>query len=551
MGRAGILCDLERKWLLHMLKRPKNLGLMFEWHAGRSRQLTVHLDRPLDIEGPDGPLFYNGRALADLVAEASGWLRAAGVGRGDHVAVVKPNHFDMIVLAAAAARIGAVAALVSAADTPHHHAALLDRIRPVVSIISSDVLERAASAGLDLRGHGTTIVLGRDADPARADELDLKSLRGKPVPKPDPAPDDAPMFITHTSGTTGVPKLVVHSATSNHYASRLELTPFPVIVNRRSDTTLVSISFAHSRSLAWIGAQLKWAPAKVVVASRYEPESVEKVFEQHLPTTVEATPNVYQRWKVLAERRPELFAHVRFYLNTFDLMHPSTVRTFLNASSRRLPVWAQSWGQSEVGPIAGALYTRAMVRRRGVASTNNVGWSVPWLIRTRVVDPETGEPVRRGRTGILMSRSRSRCIDYLGETDRHELKSAGEWWNTGDLGYKDLLGRVRFVDRAVDEIPGLSGTELESILLDRIPNAIEVIVLGVSGSAPLPVLSLDGGSISDAEWRAATKGLPAMADPVVIAWEDLPRTSTWKVRRGALRRSLVGTELGDGVSTWT
>ncbi|MFE3716122.1 hypothetical protein ACFXOX_23655, partial [Bacillus subtilis] len=259
----------------------------------------------------------------------------------------------------------------------------------------------------------------------------------------------------------------------------------------------------------------------------------------------------YQRWQTLVESKPELFASVRLYVNTFDLMHPSTVRAFLAASRRRFPLWAQCWGQSEVGPIAGTIYTRAMVRKVGSAATNTIGWSVPGLMRTKVVDPDTGRRVRWGRKGVLLSCSESRCIDYLGETDRHEFKQAGKWWNTGDMGYKDSLGRIHFVDRAVDEIPGMSGTELESILLDRLTGVSEVVVLGVKGQDPIPVLCYDECEFDKVQWAAVVSDLPRMAEPVVVSWDDLPRTSTWKIRRAQLRQRLVGAEHGHGVAKWT
>ncbi|GAB3210265.1 class I adenylate-forming enzyme family protein [Nocardia tengchongensis] len=535
-----------------MTPRPKNIGAVFDWHAAQKRQTVVYLDRPMDITPHDTSVRYDGAALANLVAEVSGWLYAAGVRRGDRIAVVKENHFDMIMLVAAAARIGAVAAAISGGNLPEHLAPLLERVSPKLTVFSRSVLERAAQVHPHLLEVPNSLVLApAGVEKLHPDHLTVDDLRGSTVPVANLAADDEPMFITHTSGTTGVPKLVVHSARSNYYGSRLELNRLPMVVNRHTDVSLVSISFAHSRSQAWIGAQFKWAPAKLVAVGSHSPDVVERMFEQHRPTTVESTPAVYQRWQTLVESKPELFASVRLYVNTFDLMHPSTVRAFLAASRRRFPLWAQCWGQSEVGPIAGTIYTRAMVRKVGSAATNTIGWSVPGLMRTKVVDPDTGRRVRWGRKGVLLSCSESRCIDYLGETDRHAFKQAGKWWNTGDMGYKDSLGRIHFVDRAVDEIPGMSGTELESILLDRLTGVSEVVVLGVKGQDPIPVLCYDECEFDKVQWAAVVSDLPRMAEPVVVSWDDLPRTSTWKIRRAQLRQRLVGAEHGHGVAKWT
>jgi hypothetical protein len=111
---------------------------------------------------------------------------------------------------------------------------------------------------------------------------------------------------------------------------------------------------------------------------------------------------------------------------------------------------------------------------------------------------------------------------------------------------------VKLVDREVDMIPGSSGLELEDQLLDRIPRATEVIVLPAPDGDPVPVISTaDGKPISAEEWRAATAGLRKLADPVLIPWDEFPRTATWKVKRLELReRVLPGTQpLGTG--HWT
>ncbi|WP_328916605.1 MULTISPECIES: class I adenylate-forming enzyme family protein [unclassified Streptomyces] len=519
-----------------MKKPPKNLGLLFDWHAEQSRTTKLILDRPFDI-APEAGADYDAAALAGLVREASGWLYAAGARKGDRIAVVKRNHFDMILLAAAAARIGATAATISGANYPEHLAVMLKRLDPSVTLITSQVLEEADRVGVDLTSFGRTVLIdGAAADPG-AGLLTIDGLRGSATPTLDLRADGELMMITHTSGTTNTPKLVAHTADSCRAGTRLELLPMPLAVNGPKDVSLSSISFAHSRAYAWAMAQLRWAPKALVIASSHEVEDLERVLDRVRPTTIEATPNVFQRWVPLVRRRPELFARVRYYMNTFDLMHPSIARPFVNASKRRLVLWGHSWGQSEVGPMAGFGYTRGQINRRAASggNMNMMGNSWPGLVSVKAADPETGAPVKHGQVGVLFAKSKSICVDYVGESDRHAEKLKDSWWNTGDVGYKDALGRIHFVDRAVDAIPGGSATELESELLDRIENAVEAIVLTRGDRSPVPVISLDGPDLSAEEWAEATRGLPPLEAPVFIPWDRLPRTSTWKVRRKELR----------------
>jgi acyl-coenzyme A synthetase/AMP-(fatty) acid ligase len=529
---------------------PKNLGLLFDWHAAKSRQTQLVLDRPFDIS-PTAGTEFDGISLARLVENASAWLYAAGLREGGRLGVIKKNHFDMILLSAAAARIGAVAATISGANQPHHMQEMLSKLKPQLLLIESDILASAALGGFDLSTFCRTVLIDAPIGSNQAGLASLRDFEGAPVPVVNVQPDDAPMMITHTSGTTSTPKLVVHSANSNRAGTRLELLPLPFAINKVTDTALSSISFAHSRAYTWTAAQFYWAPAKLVVLSSHSASDAERMFETHRPTTVESLPNVFQHWLPLVRRRPELFSQVRYYLNTFDMNHPSIVRPFLEASRHANAMWALSWGQSEVGPIAGAPFSLRKINRLALDPSKNHmnALGIPWpgLIRAKVVDPDTGRKCQPGQVGVILVKSRSLCLDYIGESDRYWAKRTGSWWNTGDVGFMDRLGRVHFIDRAVDEVPGASATEIESVLLDRIPRAVEVVILTRGASEPQPVVCTADNILTDAEWREASVGLPEMAPPVLVSWDSLPRTSTWKVRRKELRESVFSTEIDNTV----
>ncbi|MBF6436583.1 class I adenylate-forming enzyme family protein [Nocardia cyriacigeorgica] len=538
------------------MARPINFGLLFDRMAEQPVASQFHLDRPFAI-APDRGILYSTAALADLVAQTSGWIAAAGVRPGDRVAVIQDNHFDILLTSAAAIRMGAVPAQIAAANGPDALRALLARLQPALVVTSTDVVSRILKAGSDLLAGVRTVVLDSPGTPVDRTEWPVGAIALDDVRGAAPAPvhsieHDVPMMMTHTSGTTGVPKIVVQSARTLVEASRLELLRLPFVVSKRKDTVLSSISFAHWRAVTWMVAQARFAPAKLVLVADNDPDRVGEVLRTHRPTSVEACPNVFQRWRSLTDTHAEELSQVRLYISTFDMVHPPTVRAFLNASRRRLPLWVASWGQSECGPISSAIFTRRRLRRTGVPVTNDVGWTVPTVARVRIVDQETGQRrgIGRARQGLMLASTKGRCLDYLGENDRHDRKRNGMWFNTGDVGYRDWLGRIRLVDREVDVIPGMSALELESTLLDRLRHATEVTVLGVPGRLPLPVLCLDR-ELDAAEWADAVRDLPPLDQPVVLPWAELPRTATWKVRRHALRASVLGTDETYGTGRWT
>ncbi|WP_344286558.1 class I adenylate-forming enzyme family protein [Streptomyces synnematoformans] len=534
---------------------PMNIGALFDWHAGLKRQTAAWLDRPFDI-APAGGVHYDAEALAALVRDFAGRLYAAGARPGDRVAIIKENHLDITLAAASAARIGALPATIAGVGAPEAHRKMIERLDPSVVVVSPAVLARADAAGVKLGGPEIRfLVLGEPGPGAPEGALTLGDLEGAPEAPVQLRGPDEPMLIMHTSGTTGVPKLVVHSGTSLlGGAAKLERIRFPLLASNRSTVYASSISFAHGRTVTWLMGQFTLAPEKLVAISRHDPDNAARVLAEHRPTTLEACPNIFQRWESLAHRRPELFHRVRMYVGTFDAVHPRTVRTFLGVSRRRLPLWGQSWGQSEAGPICAAVYTRRMLRRTtdAKAVTSLIGRPMPGFAKVRVVDVETGEPVRRrGEPGMMLVASSGRCLDYLGESDRYREKATGRWWNTGDIGERTKGGQFKLIDREVDVIPGMSGIELESILLDRLPDVSDVTVLGTPGEKPVPVLSLDGDELDPQAWQRATADLPELGEPRVIPWEDVPRTATWKVRRLELREKVLGSTGTIGTGRWT
>ncbi|MEU4767507.1 class I adenylate-forming enzyme family protein [Actinosynnema sp. NPDC023794] len=516
--------------------KPHDMGTLFDEVAARGTHTTVHLDRPFDIlpTGYGPGVDYTVPQLAGLVREAAAWLYEAGARRGDRVAVVKRNHYDYDLLACAAVRIGAVPALLSDHLPDDVLEILLKRLDPAVL-----VTDRVPPVGLARR----VLSLG----PPVPGALTLDDVRGARVPAPRRRRDDDPLVVNHTSGTTGVPKLVVHTTrTIVRRLARFEAVRWPVIGVRRDDVVANAGCYAHGRTFCWTASVFCLAPRKIVVLS--DPESAAPVLARHRPTTVEALPSAYVRWQPLAARPDNPFRDVRLFVSAHDAMHPPAIRAMLHASRRRRPLWMQGWGQTETGPLTFRFFTRRALDRSPDA--RDLGRPVPGRTRLRVVDPVTLTPVPRGHSGLVLARTAARCAGYVGEQDRWHAKNTGAWWNTGDLGVLTRGGAVRLLDREVDAVPGLSCLRVEDLVEDRLPEVVECVVLGTPGRPPIPVL-VTSGPLDPMAWRHAVADLPAMADPHVLAWDDVPRTGTGKVRRLDLLTRLAGTAATHGSGRWT
>jgi acyl-coenzyme A synthetase/AMP-(fatty) acid ligase len=338
---------------------------------------------------------------------------------------------------------------------------------------------------------------------------------------------------------------VVHStATIIGALARVEATPTPISL-RGTDTVANLSAYAHGRTFCWTASALSLAPRRVLVLSGTDPDLVDPVLRAHPPTVVEALPATYVRLQPLTTRLDNAFRAVRLYLSTYDAVHAPTVRAYLTASTRRRPLWLQGWGQSETGPITFRFLTRR------VEDLRDLGRPVPFRTRLRVVDPDTLVPVPRGRPGVVQVRTPARCLGYVGEDERFAGKCADDWWNTGDLAVVGPTGRVRLLDREVDRVPGMSCLAVEDTVEDRIAEVVECVVLGRPDGPPLPVVVTTDGTLDRPTWADAVADLPTMADPLVLAWDDLPRTGTGKVRRTALLAALTGSTATAGSGRWT
>jgi acyl-coenzyme A synthetase/AMP-(fatty) acid ligase len=530
--------------------KPYDMGTLFDECAERGVPTVVRLDRPFDI-APGGGTGYDVPALAALVREASGWWYAAGARPGDQVAIVKDNHWDYALLSCAAIRLGAVPAQIADSMSAPALATLLGRLQPVVLVTSSAVARRCTESGVDIRRLART-VLSLDEPLPGIPAVD--DVRGAPPAAHVRPREHAPLVVVHTSGTTGVPKLVVHStATVIGKLARLESVRLPVLATRREDVLASANAWAHGRSFCWTASVFCLGPRSISMLTGADPDLADPVLRAAPPTVVEATPANYLRLQPLLSRLDNAFRDVRLFVSTYDAIHPPTVRDYLGASRRRSPLWMQGWGQSETGPLTFRFFTRGSVGRHGDRhpSTRNLGHPLPGRTRLRIVEPETLRPVPRGAPGVVLAATAATCLGYVGEDDRWSAKRDGRWFNTGDIGVRCRNGSLVLLDREVDHAPGLSCLEIEDVVADRLPEVIECVVLTTRGGPPLPVAVTEDGALDRAAWAEAVRDLPPLPDPVALRWDDVPRTATGKVRRAELLATLRDGARPHGSGRWT
>lgn len=228
---------------------------------------------------------------------------------------------------------------------------------------------------------------------------------------------------------------------------------------------------------------------------------------------------------------------MKYFSSTFDAIHPRTMSRLLKSSQRRGALFFQIYGQSEVGPAVGRPYFRRSAHR---ANGRCVGWAMPvGCAKVRVVSREGKRPSERN-PGFIEVAWDGLAQTYFAEQERYDENRNGKWWRTGDVGYFTRLGCLHMLDREVDMIPGVrSSLEVEDLVLSRLDEVSELVVVRGPDSAAVPVLSTHDDTPLDRErWRTAVVDFPQLADPVQLPEAELPRTATLKVQRVALARRL-------------
>jgi len=506
-------------------KRGLSLGTLPEIAAARNSSTPLTLDHDMDVL-PEAGRHLTAGELAGHTDDLAGRLWAAGVRPGERVAIYKTANFDAWVLATAVARIGAVPVMLSPALDGATVGALLDRLDQ--PNLLSDMPKLDAMADVPVADLTKRVIVVAGSRPGVAS---LTELAGAPRVRPVCGGPDEPAMITHTSGTTGIPKLIVH--TPRTIAVRLRPQWWLLSLMRKRETVAISIPFVHSRMTAAMALVLLKAFPTVLTR---DSDKVVELFAEHRPGFIEALPNSMLEWEKIADDPRNPLGSVRYFSSTFDAIHPRTISRLLNASDRRIPMFLQIYGQSEVGPTVGRPYFRRSAHK---ADGRCVGFHLPRSARVRVVSREGKRPSEKN-PGYIEVKWKGLAKTYFGEQERYDANLNDGWWKTGDVGYRTRLGCVHMLDREVDMIPGVrSSLEIEDLVLSRLEELSELVVVPGPKSEPIPVICTDEDRPLDQDrWRAAVADFPQLADPIQLSQAELPVTATMKVKRIELSRRL-------------
>ena len=521
---------------------------------------------------PQAPALVSGTERLDFAAvkaRTDGFARALlglGIAHGDRVALLCSNRSEWVVVAGAAAKLGAPVAAISTFSSPRELAyslehsgakslVMLSRFRdrhflqalgelcPELARRPPGALQSAALPALR-----TVVVLDGDAPPgtfgpaeflARGAGVDAAALARAQAAV---TPDDV-CFILYTSGSTAAPKGVT-------------LAHGPLLANGFDIGERQHLTAADR---LWLAVPLFWAfgsanamPAIMthggcmVLQEVFDPGAALALIERERCSVYYGMANMA---RALLEHPDHPGRRLGAMRTGLTIGPPEDITLTIQAlgAAQLCTVYGstETYGNCAVTDAHDPLALRLATQ----------GLPLPGMT-IRAVDPATRAPLPPGEIGELAVRGYTTPgYFHAPDLDAQAFDAAG-WFLTGDLGSIEPDGRVRFRGRLKEMIKtggvNVAPLEVEYVLLQH-PDIVQAHVVGVPDRLKGEIVAAAVELRADAEPDAAAitafcrERLASYKVPTRFAFRaagEFPRTPTGKIHKPGLRQELAS----DGTS---
>jgi acetyl-CoA synthetase len=462
--------------------------------------------------------------LQDLANQAAHVLRAAGVSRGDRVAVVLPPTPETAAIFFATWKLGAILLSMSVLYGDEGIRHRLSDAEPAVLVTDRANAERFADAGalVLVLDDGEGLLAGAPTDPIAVET----------------AADD-PAQLYYTSGTTGLAKGIVHA--HRYLLAHEEFTYCHEVQGGERFHGMGE--WAWAAGIAPLLGPWRLGAVQYVFQRRggFDPHEQLAFLSRHAVTNVFTTPTAMRSMMGIADAGTRYPCAFRRVCSAGEPLNPEAIRWFREQYGLTV---LDFYGLTESYPLV-ANYPFMEVRE-GSMGRPMPGWEVAIL-------DEDERPIGVGERGEICLRARSNPHYPLGYWRNEEAARetfGGEWFHTKDAASCDPEGYYWYEGRADDVIISagyrIGPFEVESACLEH-PAVHEAAAVASPDERRGTVVKAfvvvaDGYASSDAlaeEIKAFVREhLSAYAYPRRIEFVDeLPKTLTGKIRRIELRQA--------------
>jgi long-chain acyl-CoA synthetase len=463
----------------------------------------------------DGTMSY-----AEFGREVGRWrarLSAAGVAKGDRVALLAGNSADFAAVHVATIGMGAISVPLNHEAPPRELVPQLESVDPAAIFVDADA--ESAWAAVDSPLVGRRVKVSEDRDDAGED------------PGVVAVSSDDPALLLFTSGTAGTPKAAILTH-GNLLSSLQSILSLPVDLVGERHRYLAVIPLFHVFGVHMV-VHLALITGGALVLENYEnAKRMMELIRTTRPTVVAGPPALWQR--ILAQGGQATdFASVKLAGSGAAPLPPKLA---VEVEGQLGLVLNDGYGLTETSAVAASTI--------GVDDPpiGSVGLLMPG-IEARIVETD-GTECLTGDPGELWLRGPMISPGYWGESMAHASRTEDGWLRTGDTAVVDENGFLAIVGRLKDLVI-VSGfnvypAEVEAVLLDH-PKVAQVGVVGEpaesTGEAVVAfVVPAAGSTLEDTElWEFCRERLARYKVPhrFVIA-EQLPLGPTGKLRRNQL-----------------
>ncbi len=485
---------------------------------------------------------YTYEALDAAIDDVARSLIAAGMVKGDRVAVWAPNRWEWVLLQYATARIGVILVNVNPAYRTHELQYAINQsgsrmlfavptfktsdYRNMVDSVRDELTRLERVVYFDTEDWTEFMAVASDAAALAAREVTLSF-------------DDA-INIQYTSGTTGSPKgatLTHHNILNNAFfvGEGCRLTDH--------DRVCIPVPFYHCFGMVMGNlACTTHGSTMVIPAPSFDPAATLRAVSDERCTSLLGVPTMFIAELALADFASYDLSSLRTGIMAGSPCPTEVMRRCIN--DMHMSEVTICYGMTETSPVSTQTAFDDPVEKR----VSTVGRVTPH-VEVKIVDPN-GLVVPRGVKGEFCTRGYSVMLGYWENPEKTaEAVDEAGWMHTGDLatmdedGYLDISGRIK--DLIIRGGENVYPREVEEFLYTH-PDIIDVQVIGVPddhyGEEVAAWVMVREGAVMDAEMlRAycAEKIARHKIPKYVVVVKEFPMTVTGKVRKVEMRKQSV------------
>lgn len=474
--------------------------------------------------------------LADETDIFADRLAAEGVGPGSAVLLLLDTCVEAIVAYWAVQHLNAVAVIGDPGCTRHELNHYVNATQPGWALSTRrGTWERL---GLDQRDAGLPAMRWLLQQPGEGDgtvrDWDARGVDGvaATTARFDEATDAA--VVLFSSGTTGVPKTIVHTRDT---IAALQRSNQRVWGLTRDDVVLGALPFHTIYGSVYSAATAIWSGASLVLLERFKPDVALRCIQDRKVTTSAMVPAMILMMLNLPERDSYDLSSLRATYTGSATISEADIARFRDFSGAPL---LASYGLSECPGAAVESHDDEHVVGAAGRICPEFEAAVIADDGTRLTPGETGEIVLRGPT--LMK-------EYLGRPDLTNDRIRDGWIHTQDIGTVDADGYIHISGRASDMIIrgglNIAPKEIEDVLSSHDAVAIAAVV-GIDDEIYGQVVKAyvmprdpegSGGLVEALKLHCASLLSRAKVPADIVLMRELPMNAGGKVLRQALREA--------------